>query len=826
MAPHRGPTPSPDRCPTCGMAAVRQTQTVVQTQSGGQLLHPHPLDNSLDALLEDLQTSVSRGRSAMNGPSGGHQQHQEYREIRQVRQQVSGSPQVQYLSPANPTTVVAEREPSPLLQPAAGEQRSVAYKTVSYQYSASDGQPGHALSSSAGSPSDQTPDVRLRENLNELDSLLVDLHQAQKAGFGTPQGTASTTVNRVEVSRTGVDPGLLEPLDTSTPAPPTRQQQHVSRSVQYRQYSSARSASADTSVGNAPQLQPRRSTSAQRELTYEPSPPARSTRTRSPSPVATSVTRREVYYETDGSARYRDKSPSNRRLQKEVYYETKDSTPYPTTVRHEVYYDAEPGVGVPPPSSTSRHEVYYETEKSSTLPPPRQDVYYEHKTSTLPPQRQDVYYDTKTSTLPPVRHDVYYETKTSSTLPPQRQEVYYETRNVSKVVPSPRPDRYREPSPPPHRLQTSPPADTTDKPDRYAPQPNSAPTTVTAYRTYNYSSSSSSATQPPHMSGPVPDSRPAYPDTSPLIPSHYPQSPPTQHSSPPTQTVIYRDGPDQPPTKVTTTVRTYTYELPGEPGVLHTHPYPPGPDHPYPDQQPHKPNVEHTVTYHVSPHHQPEKEPLLPTQHQPLVIPAEPNPPPTVITYKYSSHSSHNTTNKYPPHPHPEEQQPLLPRPFPTSSPGPDYPPNGQPPKRLDDLMASFSDTEADISPHPKHYNVEKQMTASPAHPPGGPADTNAVAVVTPTQQNVKVEETKAKTEIKARERTVNKPGPPVFYPPGVELFSKKEESMAMASGRRAKGKYKYEAESYSKSKSSSSGGAAVVPVCLPLCCAMPCVIM
>jgi hypothetical protein len=40
----------------------------------------------------------------------------------------------------------------------------------------------------------------------------------------------------------------------------------------------------------------------------------------------------------------------------------------------------------------------------------------------------------------------------------------------------------------------------------------------------------------------------------------------------------------------------------------------------------------------------------------------------------------------------------------------------------------------------------------------------------------------------------------------------------------KASGKYQYEAESRSKSKSSS--GAAVVPVCLPLCCGLPCAII
>jgi hypothetical protein len=97
--------------------------------------------------------------------------------------------------------------------------------------------------------------------------------------------------------------------------------------------------------------------------------------------------------------------------------------------------------------------------------------------------------------------------------------------------------------------------------------------------------------------------------------------------------------------------------------------------------------------------------------------------------------------------------------------------------------------------------------------------------------------------------------GPPVYYPPGHEMFAKKEESAAAWRAQvsslknicrifdeieknciktllyyfqggyaRANGKYMYESES--KSKSSSKSGAAVVPVCLPLCCAMPCSIM
>jgi len=41
---------------------------------------------------------------------------------------------------------------------------------------------------SSVSTSDPTSDARLQQNLNELDSLLVNLHEAQKAGFSTDQG--------------------------------------------------------------------------------------------------------------------------------------------------------------------------------------------------------------------------------------------------------------------------------------------------------------------------------------------------------------------------------------------------------------------------------------------------------------------------------------------------------------------------------------------------------------------------------------------------------------------------------------------------------------
>lgn len=112
----------------------------------------------------------------------------------------------------------------------------------------------------------------------------------------------------------------------------------------------------------------------------------------------------------------------------------------------------------------------------------------------------------------------------------------------------------------------------------------------------------------------------------------------------------------------------------------------------------------------------------------------------------------------------------------------------------------------------------------------------------------VQVTDAQNKKDLKDLPKSKNVSGPPVYYPPGHEMFAKKEESAAAYSAQvcikfslssppvifilnwfqggymKASGKYEYEAESKSKTKSSS--GAAVVPVCLPLCCAMPCVIL
>ncbi|XP_032664217.1 soluble scavenger receptor cysteine-rich domain-containing protein SSC5D [Odontomachus brunneus] len=188
----------------------------------------------------------------------------------------------------------------------------------------------------------------------------------------------------------------------------------------------------------------------------------------------------------------------------------------------------------------------------------------------------------------------------------------------------------------------------------------------------------------------------------------------------------------------------------------------------------------------------------------------------TVTTY-YPQHSPQpgtiykfsNTTTTIPPKKHADDHEVLLPKPFPTGVQM--YPTkpttNGEgPPAKLEDLMASFSDSEREVLEDIEKQERQKKKQSS--------AVKKEVDFAPHTPPKVK---------------SKNVAGPPVYYPPGSAEFTKKEESSAAMSQsggewQKASGKYEYEASS--KSKSKSKQGGAVVPVCLPLCCALPCVIM
>ncbi|XP_046393192.1 extensin isoform X2 [Ischnura elegans] len=313
------------------------------------------------------------------------------------------------------------------------------------------------------------------------------------------------------------------------------------------------------------------------------------------------------------------------------------------------------------------------------------------------------------------------------------------------------------------------------------------PPSHTTVRTYTYTSPGGPPPQtpPPSRGRSIPRGQ-----ESPSPARHHPPTPVQDDDDD-------RSGPNDPlmpgnprRTTTTTTVRTYTYQLPGSS---------PGPDH-RPDPQPipaPPPPAEH-LTYHVTPR---QPQPPQVTELRP-----QPNPQTTVVTYKF-------TTSSGGPQPGIPEPNDRSPRPFPVDETD-TLPSPQQPPKRLDDLMASFGDTspieppQQRPEPHPvttTRYTVEEKV----ASPPPPVSEGNGVGP--------KAAGTRAAPS-PDRPKTTNIAGPPVYYPPGVEMFAKKDAPV------QAKMK---ESESSSKGESKSgAAGAAVVPVCLPLCCAMPCVIM
>ncbi|XP_060822789.1 mucin-12 [Bombus pascuorum] len=244
----------------------------------------------------------------------------------------------------------------------------------------------------------------------------------------------------------------------------------------------------------------------------------------------------------------------------------------------------------------------------------------------------------------------------------------------------------------------------------------------------------------------------------------------------PTTTVIYQN---QPPTinETRTTINRIEEHYPSRP--------PSGGRHPTPDK------------------------PATPVNYYTLPAQSSTSPPQSTTTiYKFS-----NTTTSIPPNKNPEDHEVLLPKPFPTEAVQL-YPSNKPannnvqtPPKKLEDLMASFSDTEREVLEDIEKREKEQQKES--------PTVKKEVDFVPHTPPKVK---------------SKNVAGPPVYYPPGAAEFTKKEEASAAMSqsggGGWQKAKAKYEYEASGKSKSKSSSGKAVVPVCLPLCCALPCVIM
>ncbi|XP_031828534.1 uncharacterized protein LOC116425234 isoform X2 [Nomia melanderi] len=226
-------------------------------------------------------------------------------------------------------------------------------------------------------------------------------------------------------------------------------------------------------------------------------------------------------------------------------------------------------------------------------------------------------------------------------------------------------------------------------------------------------------------------------------------------------------------------------------------------------------NETHTTTINRIEEHYPSRSPSsgrYPTPDKPgtpvnyYTSPPQTSPPQSTTTiYKFS-----NTTTTVPPNKNAEDHEVLLPKPFPTDAVQicPSKPTTGEqrPPKKLEDLMASFSDSEREVL-----ENIEKREREQQKELPVAKKEVDFIPHTPP--------------KVKSK----NVAGPPVYYPPGSAEFTKKEESsmaMSQSGGAWQKASAQYEYEASSKSKTKTKSGGAVVPVCLPLCCAMPCVIM
>ncbi|XP_053619244.1 uncharacterized protein LOC128680243 isoform X2 [Plodia interpunctella] len=175
---------------------------------------------------------------------------------------------------------------------------------------------------------------------------------------------------------------------------------------------------------------------------------------------------------------------------------------------------------------------------------------------------------------------------------------------------------------------------------------------------------------------------------------------------------------------------------------------------------------------------------------------------PTSYKYSETTYSSHNTTQRFPPSssPAPSPGPHSLPSAAPFPRPTTPSPGNQQPPKKLDDLLADFPEARFPT----ESEGAVRQRTTEVSRASAGAA---------------------------TRGSSNNVSGPAVYYPPGHTPFQKKEVAGYQASalqggGAWASGRGVYEHEAGARSKEKHSEKKTAVPVCLPLCCAMPCVIL
>ena len=174
----------------------------------------------------------------------------------------------------------------------------------------------------------------------------------------------------------------------------------------------------------------------------------------------------------------------------------------------------------------------------------------------------------------------------------------------------------------------------------------------------------------------------------------------------------------------------------------------------------------------------------------------------------YTKYNSVKQTNK---------SQDIQSVPFPTHTTRSPTPQN--PPKRIDELMSEFQEFDSvnkGGSPTPQMFYKPSNQTLEVTELPDEPSVHVRVDPV-PLIREPSPPKSKAVS------------GPKVYYPPGAE-FTKSEPKSMVDSGpvsldKGEKGKVRR--EKYDKfDDGENKQGAAVIPICLPLCCAAPCVIL
>ncbi len=245
----------------------------------------------------------------------------------------------------------------------------------------------------------------------------------------------------------------------------------------------------------------------------------------------------------------------------------------------------------------------------------------------------------------------------------------------------------------------------------------------------------------------------------------------------------------------TTTSYKYTYSSSRDQDQQHTYTssYPP-------------PNTTPSVPMPVPPT-PPERTSIPPPTSS---YPTTPAPPPTTngsgpsgVSYYTKYHSTHTHSSQHggsgPPASFPSRP-----------SPSPAHPANSTqtPPKRVDQLMTELSEFDSSIQ------------------------DTRFVEPAEPVQQHRRIDPEPYRPyrepSPERKKPQASTPGPAVYYPPGEMFTSSSSKRMeGGGGGGQAKAEYSYKSKEKSKiSEGEGKQGAAVVPICLPLCCAAPCVIM